>query len=79
VGRTETLIGCYVLTEKYFNTKFSGVIHGGVALLLAVISLYSNLVFEFYRSLSKEWSVTIQKEEQRLYTFSKVTKFVGAK
>jgi len=46
-----------VLLENDFNTKFGGVIDGGVAFLLAVFSLDSDLVCEFYGSLNEEWSV----------------------
>jgi len=66
VGRTETLFSCYVLLETNFNTEFGEVIHGGVALILVVFSLDYNFVCEFYESLSEEWFVATQKEEQGL-------------
>jgi len=77
--KTKTLIGCYMLLEKNFNRKFGEVIHGGVTLLLAVFSLDSNLVCEFYGLLSEEWSVATQKEEQRLCASPRVTKVVRTK
>jgi len=68
-----------VLLEDAFNTKFGRVIHSGVILLLAVISLDFKLACEFYKSLNGECSVATQKEKQRFCTSPRVMIFVGAK
>ena len=49
----KTLIGHCILFKKDMNMKIGGVIHGYIALLLAIISLDSKLTCGFYECLSE--------------------------